>query len=388
VTRVVTFGSDTVKIWDFERATLIDQFSIPLEKTPIDTFTTGILNREGDLLLVQHGDRGINSTWEDGKVAIDLVDLKSRQIVRLSDEVMSNFRAMAFSESGHAYAIAKDHSILICQSATECRETPIDLKRNIGDRAPRQVRFNQDTGALAIVMAFAPDWDTASRMEPGEHYLLDKGVDNYDAEDYSIVVVRRQHGEPFEILDPRSESSKDDVANINLSENARGIYVAFSSGLVKIVQLTDKTRDRQKILRGHLGDIAHVSYNAEKYQYLTFGTDGTIRFWDENPLLSWDAELGIAPLDLNPDDNPDFVIRTDILAEAMRVKKDQFLQAIEKLLMAPDFVRIRKARDAVPRCLHPEQRQRLGLDQASPRWCEELGKWPAGTVWPGKSGSR
>lgn len=369
--RVATSGADhIVRLWDFDRST-------QLAAMPAGTgdLKEAILSRDGNLLLARYAVEDSHKSAVLTK--IELIDLSKGQRKELSPDAGDTFQAMAFSDDGDAYAVLTDRFLFTCRPPTECESVPVAIPP---DRRAGGMRFRQSSGTIAILLNYAPSYDEASRMEPGEHFVSERGDAEYDRNDFSVLLLRKRRDAPFETIEPeRTSLVKDDITGIDIATSGNAIYIAHLNGTLNILALDGKSSDRRAVLRGHIGGIADVAFNEEHHEFVTFGRDDTLRFWSEFPTYSWKFGLELDPAEINPTGDPDFHIRTDILAEIETDKKDLFLKRIEELLTAPDFARIATARKELPRCLHPEQRRLLALSPQPPSWCLELAKWPFDT---------
>ena len=252
-------------------------------------------------------------------------------------------------------------------AAVECDATPIDIGDSLSDRSST-LHFSQAIGSFQILTEYTPSFDTASRLEPGEHFISERGESSYADKNYSILMLRKSRFARFETIQPeRHAAIRDDITGFSFSKSGSEIYIAFLSGVVRIVQLDGKSSDDRRVLRGHIGGISHLAHDTGQYKFTTYGLDGTIRFWSDSPSFSWygddaghDENSGLNSL--TPMINySDFHVRTDILAEMLTNKKDEFVEKMDHLLETPDFEWIKNMRKAVPRCLHPEQRRLVSI---------------------------
>jgi hypothetical protein len=369
--RVATLGTDHVmRLWDFDRST-----QLAAMPAAAGDLKEAILSGDGNRLLARYAVDDFHKSQT--RTTIELIDLSLGQTKTLALDLGDTVQAMTFSDDGDDYAVLTDRSLSVCRTPTECESVPMTVAV---DRKAGSMHFRQATGAFAILLNYGPSTDEASRLEPGQHFVSERGEADYARNDFSILLLRKRRDAPFETIEPdRTASVKDDITGVNIASSGKEAFVAHLNGTVDILALDGKGADRRVVLRGHVGAIAQVAFNPERREFVTFGRDDTLRVWSEVPTFSWNFGLELDQAEINPTDDPDFHIRTDILAEIETDKKDQFLKRIEELLKSPDFERITAARRDLPRCLHPVQRRLLSLSPAPPQWCLDLAKWPFDT---------
>jgi WD40 repeat protein len=175
----------------------------------------------------------------------------------------------------------------------------------------------------------------------------------------------------------------------------------------RTARLWDRDGKPLAILQGHAGAVTTAVFAPDSGRILTASSDSTARLWDRdgNPLATLQGHTGwVSSAVFGPDGGRILTASSDRTARLWDRdgKPLATLQGhtdwVWSAVFAPDGGRILTASEdgtarlweafpepqtlvdrvkaEVPRCLTPEQRQRLVLALPPPRWCAAMHKWP------------
>jgi hypothetical protein len=126
-----------------------------------------------------------------------------------------------------------------------------------------------------------------------------------------------------------------------------------------------KQRERA-VLSGHTGWVTSAVFAPDGGRILTASWDSTARLWDRDgkPLATLQGHtFGVTSAVFAPDGGRILTASADDTARLWEAFPDP--QAL-----------VDRVKAEVPRCLTPEQRERLFLAPQPPRWCIDMHKWP------------
>jgi WD40 repeat protein len=121
-------------------------------------------------------------------------------------------------------------------------------------------------------------------------------------------------------------------------------------------------------LLGHTGRVNSAVFAPDGGRIVTASSDRTARLWDRdgNPLATLEGHVA--------------EVNSGVFARDGRRILTASSDGTARLWEAETQVLVDRVKNEVPRCLTPEQRQRLFLSPTPPRWCIDLHKWPYDTA--------
>jgi WD domain, G-beta repeat len=139
-----------------------------------------------------------------------------------------------------------------------------------------------------------------------------------------------------------------------------------STAADRIARLWDRDGKWLATLQGHTSSINSAVFSPDGGRILTASVDGTARLWRRDGM--WLATLqghtsAVTSAVFAPDGSLILTTSHDNTARLWEAFPD-----------TPTLMDLVKAE--VPRCLTPEQRERLLLAPEPPRWCIDMHKWP------------
>jgi WD40 repeat protein len=139
-------------------------------------------------------------------------------------------------------------------------------------------------------------------------------------------------------------------------------------------RLWDRDGKPLATLQGHTGPVTSAVFAPERGRLLTASTDRTARLWDSDakPFATLAGHT-------------DWVLSAVFAPDGRRIltaSADKTAQLWEAFPETQGLIDRVKA--DVPRCLTPEQRQRLFLAPTPPRWCVAMHKWPYDDARPAR----
>jgi WD domain, G-beta repeat len=140
----------------------------------------------------------------------------------------------------------------------------------------------------------------------------------------------------------------------------------LTASVDKTARLWDRDGRPLAIFQGHTGGVNRAVFAPDGGRILTASSDNTARLWDRDgkPLATLEGHyLQVVGAVFAPDGDRILTASFDPMA--------LLWEAFPK----PETL-VDRMKAEVPRCLTQDQRQRLFLAPAPPRWCIDMHKWP------------
>ena len=164
------------------------------------------------------------------------------------------------------------------------------------------------------------------------------------------------------ILD-RLDDLRSVVHSAAFSPDGNRILTDSSKGVMRLWDLHGKPI---AVLEGQTGEVRSAVFASGGSRILTVSSDTTARLWDRDgkALAVLEGDAGQVRIAIFSPDGGQILTASD--GNSARIW-DAFPET-QSL--------IDRAKAEMPRCLSPEQRQRLLLEAAAPGWCAAMRKWP------------
>jgi dipeptidyl aminopeptidase/acylaminoacyl peptidase len=156
------------------------------------------------------------------------------------------------------------------------------------------------------------------------------------------------------------------VLSAAFSPDGKRVVTGSSDGTARLWDA--ESGNEIAILNGHTRVVETVAFSPDGRRVVTASSDATARLWEagsgrEIAVLMHNAPVNSAAF--SPDGKHILTASTDSTAR---------LWDIQPVVSVKELIATAVGR--VPRCLRPEERKKLFLEDEAPAWCYELNKWP------------